>query len=118
MGHAEHGNHGHSQQAHGEHEEHHVIPFSILSKVMWALLALTILTVFTAKFVHLGVLSGLVAFSIAGVKAYMVMAYFMGLKYDSKENRMIFSTGFIFLGILFFFCFLDIFTRIASFSTL
>lgn len=110
------GQSGHSQ--HEEHSEHHVIPFSILSNVMWGLLALTVLTVITAKFVHLGPFAALVAFAIAGVKAYMVMAYFMGLKYDVRENRLIFSTGFIFLGVLFFFCALDVVTRITQQSTL
>ena len=41
------------------------------------------------------------------------MGYFMGLKYDSKENKMIFASGFFFLALLIFFCLLDIFSRVA-----
>lgn len=113
-------NHSSSQSSHHEidHSHHHIIPFSILRNVCVALLCLTILTVFTAKFVHLGVLAGTVAFIIAFVKAMLVMMYFMGLKYDSKMNRMIFSTGFIFLALLAFFCVLDIWTRMNVTSTL
>lgn len=97
---------------HGDqHGGHHVIPYSILINVMWALLALTVLTVVTAKFVHMGPFAALVAFTIAAVKAYLVLAYFMGLKYDTLQNRLIFSTGFIFLAILMFFCVVDIATR-------
>lgn len=97
---------------HDNHNEHHIIPFSVLRNVCVALLVLTILTVFTAKFVHLGPFASSVAFLIAFVKAMLVMAYFMGLKYDSKGNRLIFATGFFFLAVLAFFCVLDIWTRI------
>lgn len=109
---------GHSQKGHEEELEHHITPFSLLSNVMWALLGLTVLTVVTAKFVHLGPFAPFVAFAIAGVKAFLVLSYFMGLKYDLKENRMIFASGFFFLAILFFFCALDTFTRIFLTSTL
>lgn len=102
-----------------EHEGgHFIIPFEVLRNVALALMGLTVLTVFTAKFMHLGVLAGLVAFAIAFVKALLVMGYFMGLKYDTKLNRFIFSTGFIFLVILAFFSVLDIWTRISQSSTL
>ncbi len=100
------------------HSEHHVIPFDVLVKVAGGLLALTILTVVTAKFMHLGALASLVAFAIAGTKAYMVMAYFMGLKYDSKSNVLIFLSGFAFLALLFIICALDIWTRVIQTSTL
>lgn len=101
-----------------QHSDHHVIPFEILAKVAGGLLVLTVLTVVTAKFMHLGAIAPLVAFAIAGAKAFMVMGYFMGLKYDVKSNRMIFGAGFFFLGLLFFFCALDIWTRVAQSSTL
>ncbi len=100
------------------HSEHHVIPFDLLVKVALGLLALTILTVVTAKFMHLGAIAPLVAFAIAGAKAYLVMAFFMGLKYDSKSNTLIFVSGFAFLALLFFFCALDIWTRVGEGSTL
>ena len=100
------------------HSEHHVVPFDVLAKVAVGLLILTALTVVTAKFVHLGPIASLVAFSIAAAKAFMVMAYFMGLKYDVKSNRIIFGLGFFFLALLFFFCALDIWTRIGQHNTL
>jgi cytochrome c oxidase subunit 4 len=102
-----------------EHAEggHFIVPAKVLLNVCFALLALTVLTVVTAR-MNLGVLAGAVAFSIAFVKAMLVMMYFMGLKYDTKGNRLIFGLGFLFLGVLFLFCVLDIYTRIAQTSTL
>lgn len=99
------------------HNEHHITSSAILFKTAVALLFLTALTVICAR-LHLGMFAAPVAFLIASIKAYLVMSYFMGLKYDVKENRMIFATGFIFLGILFFFTVLDIWSRIPISSTL
>lgn len=100
------------------HGGHHVVPFKALRNVCIGLIVLTALTVFTAKGIHLGVLATPVAFVIAATKAFLVMSVFMGLKWDDKSNRLIFSTGFIFLAILFFFCALDIWTRVLEINTL
>lgn len=96
---------------------HFIVPAKILTNVLLALLALTVLTVVTAQ-MHLGVFAGPVAFAIAIVKALLVMAFFMGLKYDDRSNRIIFSLGFFFLIVLFFFSALDIYTRILQNNTL
>lgn len=97
--------------------EHHIISSKILVNVCFALLGLTLLTVVTAR-MHLGIMAAPIAFLIAAVKAYLVMAYFMGLKYDDKSNRLIFAAGFAFLALLFFFAAIDVFTRIPATSTL
>ena len=94
------------------HSEHHIISFDILRNVCLALLVLTVLTVFCSKFIDLGILEAPVAFLIAFVKAMLVMMYFMGLKYDTRGNQIIFSLGFFFLAVLAFFCVLDIWTRV------
>ena len=105
--------------ANDNHQEggHHSIPFQVLSRVCVALLVLTALTVATSQ-LHLGAMAAPVAFLIAFVKAMFVMAFFMGLKYETKGNKIIFATGFIFLGIFIFFSALDIWTRVAQTSTL
>lgn len=97
---------------------HHIVPAATLMKILVILLVLTVLTVVTAKFVHLGHAAVPVAFAIALVKAFLVMGYFMGLKYDAKGNRIIFATGFLGLALLFFFCALDTFSRVLQNSTL
>jgi cytochrome c oxidase subunit 4 len=104
---------GHDHQEGG----HFVVPFHILRNVAAGLLVLTLLTVVTAR-MHLGWAAAPIAFLIASIKAYMVMAYFMGLKYDSRMNRWIFATGFFFLAVLYTFCASDIWTRIQQFNTL
>lgn len=107
--------------AHNDHDSqgHHITPFSTYMKVAGALFALTFLTIIAHHFnQQLGVLAAPVAFLIASVKAFLVMWWFMHLKYDSIINRVTFGTGFFFLALLIFFCGLDIWTRVVEFSTL
>jgi len=107
-----------NQNSHGgDHHSHHIIPLPIYLKTAIALFVLTILTVVGHQ-MHLGALAAPVAFLIAAVKASLVLLFFMGLKYDNMMNRVIFSLGFFFLVLLFFFCALDIWTRILEISTL
>lgn len=102
-----------------EHSPHHVTPISIYIKVAIALYIFTILTVVAHYFHHaLGAMAAPVALLIATIKAALVMLYFMGLKYDDNQNRVIFGCGFFFLILLYFFSVLDILTRITQSSTL
>lgn len=91
---------------------HHITPISTYLKVAGALFILTFLTVgFHAIHTYLGAWATVIAFLIAGVKAYLVLAYFMHLKYDTMMNRMIFATGFFFLALLFIISAIDIWSR-------
>ena len=92
--------------------EHHIIPFGTYIKVFLALVFLTILTVITAKGMNLSPFNGLVAFSIATVKAGLVMAFFMHLKYDAKMNSIIILSSFGFVLLLFALSIFDIYTRV------
>ncbi|MGZ3725064.1 MAG: cytochrome C oxidase subunit IV family protein [Pseudobdellovibrio sp.] len=112
-------NSNHSSNGHHDNHEHHIMPFSTYIKVAVGLFALTFLTVIVHIFEsHYVTLAPFFAFAIAAVKAFLVMAWFMHLKYDEPSNRIIFSLGFIFLAVLFFFCSIDIFTRVAQVSPL
>lgn len=63
--------------------EHHHKPSFVTPVVIWViLLALTAATILVAR-VDLGMFHFAAAFIIASIKAYLVMAYFMHLKYDS-----------------------------------
>lgn len=105
--------------AHNNHDEHHITPFSIYLKIGGALFLLTFMTIgFHILREHFQPFSAVIAFTIASIKAYLVMAFFMHLKYDVPTNRLIFATGFIFLALLFGICILDIFTRVAQTSVL
>lgn len=108
----------HEVQNKDDHEStHHVTPLSIYMKVAGALFLLTFLTV-GAHALPLGVFAAPVAFLIAAVKAALVMLWFMHLKHENTTNRVIFGSGFFFLILLFFFCALDIYTRLTETNTL
>jgi cytochrome c oxidase subunit IV len=96
----------------------HTVPLSTHLKVFAALIGFTILTVVTAKFTDFGSLNVAISFSIAIAKAFLVMAYFMHLKYDEKIYKLIIGSSFFFVFLLYFFCVLDIGTRIIYQSTL
>jgi caa(3)-type oxidase subunit IV len=74
------------------------------------LLILTAVTVWSSRF-DLGVLNFPLAMFIATTKALLVCLFFMGLKYDHKENSVIFATSFLFLLIFVGFTASDIFFR-------
>lgn len=81
------------------HGHHHIIPFQTLTKVFGGLVALTILTVITAR-IDFGALNFLhvpIAIGIAVIKTMMVVLYFMALKYDNRVNGLTFGIGTIFV---------------------
>ena len=99
---------------HNEQSGHHIVPIKTYFNVLLALLALTVLTVGVARPVSgfdAGIFNALIAFTVATAKASLVLAIFMGLKYDKKLNLVIFLTGVFFVIVMFLFCVLDIYTR-------
>ena len=78
----------------------HVVPMKVLAAVFVILLALTALTVAAAG-VDLGNLNLYVALLIAGVKASLVVLYFMYLRYDRPFLLVVFlgCLGFVVLFI-------------------
>ena len=83
---------------------HHVVPASTYLAVFMALLILTIVTV-SASRIDFGFMNTVIALGIATIKAILVMAIFMHLKYDGLLNRVIIAHSFFFLFILFLFSF-------------
>ncbi|MBC7754011.1 MAG: cytochrome C oxidase subunit IV family protein [Moraxellaceae bacterium] len=101
------------------HEKHHITPLSVYIKVAGALFFLTFLTIGIHSIrAYLAGTAPFFAFGIAAIKAYLVMAYFMHLKYEVVMNRVIFGLGFIFLALLFAITYLDIWSRVALTSPL
>lgn len=90
--------------------EHHIIPLSVYFKVITALMILTVVTVAVAR-VDFGSLNTIIAMAIASVKAGLVLAFFMHLKYDDKLYIVTFGTGIFFLIVFYFFSWVDIYTR-------
>ena len=92
---------------HSDHHEHHIVPLKILWGVFGGLILLTILTVVTARQMDLGPLDVPVAITIAVVKASLVVAFFMALRWDNRVNLLIFSLGFVFVIVFLTFTLFD-----------
>lgn len=91
---------------------HHIMPFATNLKVFISLLVLTVLTVYTAKYVDLGGNWNLVlAMFIASIKGSLVLLWFMHLKGDSKTNQVVIGSTVIFLALLFGISIADLFYR-------
>lgn len=100
---------------------HHIVPVGSYVKVLLTLLCLTALTVLVAKPVSgldLGIFNTFVAMLIATIKAGLVAAIFMGLKYDNRLNLVVFFCGLFFLLLFFTFSYMDVATRTIEKSTL
>lgn len=70
----------HSEQS---HSHHHIVPFKVNMAVGITLLVLTVITVWIAQF-DFGAMNMIVAMTVATVKAGLVVAYFMHLRYDNR----------------------------------
>lgn len=91
-----------------EHETHghHIIPLKVYWAVFGGLILLTLTTTEVAS-LDLGGLNVPVALLIAGMKATLVVLFFMALRYDKKVNAMIFSIGLLFVLVFIGFTLLD-----------
>ncbi len=100
---------------HDHHDDdnhaHHILSNATGMKVFLFLLLFTLITVVTAKFTHFGNWNFFIAMVIATAKAMVVMLFFMGLKYDTVVNRVIFFSGYAFLGFFIILTAMDIWTR-------
>ena len=88
----------------------HVSPVSLYVKILLALFFLTGMT-YAVSFADLGPLSLPVAMLVAMIKASLVIAFFMHLKYDDRYNLFIFLGTLIFIGIFFGFTIFDLKAR-------
>ena len=68
------------------HEEVHISSYRASGWVLVALLVLTVITV-TVTWIDLSALTVAVALLIATIKAYVVLTYFMHLKFESSLFR-------------------------------
>jgi cytochrome c oxidase subunit 4 len=92
-------------------DEAHVLPLRVYLAVFLALLAGTALTTWVAT-VDLGHLNDLVALTIAGTKAALVILYFMHVRYSSKLIWAFALAGFVWLVLFFVLILADYETRL------
>ena len=88
----------------------HVSSSAMFMSVLLTLLFLTFVTVAVSRF-DFGSANMLIAMGIASVKASLVIAFFMHLKWDTAINKVVFLSSFLFLSLLFIFTLADQFTR-------
>lgn len=96
---------------------HHVIPLRVFGYVFFSLIVLTLVTVAAAQ-VDFGMFNFVVAMGIASLKAFLVLSYFMHLKYDDKLFVVLFFLSVFFLLVMYSFIAVDLGTRIFQESTL
>ena len=107
--HAEAHDHGHG--GHGGDHVPHVLPLKVYFATWGTLLVLTVITV-GASYLDLGRSVNLgIALLIATIKALVVAAVFMHLRYDHKFHSVILFSAFLFLGIFISFTMFDTETR-------
>ena len=109
------GGHEHSASsahAHGDLQmgHHHISTPQLFRNVLIALLVLTAITV-SASRIDFGGGNMLIAMAIASVKASLVIAFFMHLRWDTGINKIVFLSAFLFLSLLFIFTLGDQATR-------
>lgn len=100
--HASHDGHGHGDA----HDFAHPMPVWQLLAVFFALIFFTILTVAQAS-MHLGAWEVWICLFIATIKATLVIAYFMHLRYDKSYNAVVFLASFLFVAIFMGFTLMD-----------
>jgi len=88
----------------------HVSPLSTYFTIFGALMVLSALTV-GAAFVNLGSLNPVVALAIAGLKATLVILFFMHVKYSSRLTKLTVVLSLFFVAILFAETLMDYATR-------
>lgn len=84
----------------------HITEYKVLAKVVIALMFLTFLTIFVTSF-HLGAFSVTVALLIAGVKGFLILTFFMHLKYESILLRILVAMIFLIYASIVLITFID-----------
>jgi cytochrome c oxidase subunit IV len=84
----------------------HTTDYKVLVKVVLVLMFLTFLTIFVTS-LHLAAFSVTVALLIAGVKGFMILTYFMHLKYESLLLRILVAMIFVLYAVIILITFID-----------
>lgn len=84
----------------------HATDYKVLARVVLVLMSLTFLTIFVTS-LHLTALSVTIALLIAGVKGFMILTYFMHLKYESVLLRILVAMIFVLYAVIILLTFID-----------
>ncbi|HEX8255523.1 MAG TPA: cytochrome C oxidase subunit IV family protein, partial [Thermoanaerobaculia bacterium] len=94
----------------GHGAPHHVAPLGMYFAVFFALMILTVLTVWVSR-IDLGAFNTAVALAIAIVKATVVILWFMHVIHSPRMTWIVVISSFLWLAVLFVFLFSDYLTR-------
>ncbi len=84
----------------------HAASPAIYSKVLGALVVLTVITVLAAG-VNFGAANVVIALVIASIKGSLVALFFMHLRHDKPMSAIIFVTGLVMLAVFLILCVID-----------
>ena len=84
----------------------HITHYNVLAKILLVLMFLTFLTISVTSF-HLGAFTVTIALLIAGVKGFLVLSYFMHLKYESLLLRILVAMIFVLFILIVLITFID-----------
>jgi len=90
--------------------QEHVTSKKTYFAIFAALLALTYLTVAVSR-IDLGRLNAIVALSIAGAKATLVVLFFMHVRYSTRLTKLVIVGGFLWLALMIGLTMADVGTR-------
>ena len=91
-------------------EKHHIVPYKVYVMVLLALLALTFISIGITE-IELGAFTVAGALLFACVKSYLVLTYFMHLKYDKPFFRYMVLFVFAVFVVVIVITFLDYYYR-------
>lgn len=84
----------------------HTTEYRVLAKILLALMFLTFLTISITSY-NLAAFSVTAALLIAGVKGFLVLTYFMHLKYESLLLRILVAMIFVLFAVIVLITFID-----------
>jgi cytochrome c oxidase subunit 4 len=84
----------------------HTTEYRVLGRVLLILMFLTFLTISVTSY-HLAAFSVTVALLIAGTKGFLVLTYFMHLKYESVLLRTLVAMIFVLYAVIILITFID-----------
>ena len=84
----------------------HTTEYRVLAKVLLLLMFLTFLTISVTSY-HLAAFSVTIALLIAGIKGFLVLTYFMHLKYESLLLRILVAMVFVLYAVIVLITFID-----------
>jgi cytochrome c oxidase subunit IV len=84
----------------------HITEYKVLARILLILLFLTFFTISVTSF-NLAAFTVTVALLVAGVKGFLVLSYFMHLKYESLLLRILVSMVFVLFALIVLITFID-----------